>query len=117
MCRESLRISLTNLHEAITKSIHVQGITADLCDEPARGDHPHGGEGQVQEVPGGGEEAIQSRTAEVSLLHLRFRICTVAFQSFICLFVQCCSFSAFLIDLNCLYHSYSDALISSVLRI
>jgi hypothetical protein len=47
----------------------VQGIATDLCDEPARGDHAHGGEGQVQEVPGGGEEAIQSGTAEVSFSH------------------------------------------------
>ena len=32
-----------------------------MCDQLAGGDHPHGGEGQVQEVPGGGEEEVQVR--------------------------------------------------------
>ena len=31
----------------------LQGEPADLCDKPAGGDVPRGGEGQVQEVPGG----------------------------------------------------------------
>ena len=32
-----------------------------MCDQLAVGDHPHGGEGQVQEVPEGGEEEVQVR--------------------------------------------------------
>ena len=43
----------------------MQGILEDLGDQPARGDHPHRGEGSLQEVPGGGEEEIPGRTAEV----------------------------------------------------
>ena len=37
----------------------LQGEPAYLGDEPAGGDHAHGGEGQVQEVPGGREEEVR----------------------------------------------------------
>ena len=42
----------------------------DFRDEPTRGHYAHRGEGPIQEVPGGREEKIQSRTAEVNLLIL-----------------------------------------------
>ena len=43
-----------------------QGESADQCYQSSRGHHSNRGERQIQEVPGGREEEIQSRAAEVS---------------------------------------------------
>ena len=61
----------------------MQGILEDLGDQPARGDHPHRGEGSLQEVPGGGEEEIPGRTAEVPCPSFFFCILKDSLTSFL----------------------------------